>query len=164
MTTTIENKNRYTTAYDITLADASRADYNSAALNGYRYSLRRYLGCLREIDEIDTELSTLGCHAIRYDRVQAGKSSNPNRQDPQQIVIDAMDRKDGLEVSAAFWSAEMEKAHRIIRDLMRTTDADTVDMTLRYYDMRETYREIAARYGLSIATVRARIMHALADV
>lgn len=164
MTMTEINKNVTYTAYDITLADASRADYNSAALNGYRYSLRRYLGCLREIDEIDTELSTLGCHAIRYDRVQAGKSSNPVRQDPQQTIINAMDRKDGLEAAASFWASEMDKAHRIIRDMMRTTDADTVDMTLRYYDMRETYREIADRYGLSIATVRARILHALADV
>ena len=149
---------------DMTLTDASRADYNASILYGYRYSVRRYIEAMQRLDDIDTELETLGCRAITYDRVVAGRSSVPNRLDPGQQILDAGEDKRKLELQASFWASEMEKSHRIIRDLMRTTDPATVDMILRYYDRHETYRDIADRYGTSIYYVRNHMRRALADV
>lgn len=171
MNTTTTNKNekpRYTAADfltgDLTIAAASRADYVAAALTGYRYALRRHISYLQDIDSTDRQLETIGCHAVRYDRPAAGRSSVPNRADPGSEVINLMTRRDVLIAAAEFWRAEMEKAHKVIRDLMRTTDTDTVDMILRYYDLKQTYREIADHYGLSIATTRGRILRALSEV
>ena len=169
MTETIKTKTETTAAAaalvaDMTLTDASRADYNASILYGYRYSTRRYIEAMQRLDDIDTELETLGCRAITYDRPVAGKSSVPNRIDPGQQIIDATEDKRKLALQASFWAAEMAKSHRIIRDVMRTTDPETVDMLLRYYDMHQTYREIADRYGTSIYYVRNRMIRALADI
>lgn len=149
---------------DMTLTDASRADYNASILSGYRYSVRRYIEAMQQLDDIDTELESLGCRAITYDRPVAGKSSVPNRLDPGQQIIDATEDKRKLELQASFWLYEMEKSHKLVRDLMRTAPADDVDMILRYYDMHETYREIADRYDTSIYYVRNHMRRALADV
>lgn len=149
---------------DMTVADASRADYNASILSGYRYSVRRYIEAMQQLDDIDTELESLGCRAITYDRPVAGKSSVPNRLDPGQQIIDATEDKRKLELQASFWAYEMEKSHRIVRDLMRTAPAEDVDMILRYYDRHETYREIADRYDTSIYYVRNHMRRALADI